>query len=348
MGVYFKWIIPVVFVLFGFLSGIICEKFVLTKLKALAIKTRLPGNEIIFFSLKGIPKILCFVAGFYGSVLSLELNQVIPINLSHNLQKVLIAIFLYAIVIALARLAARFVTLLTQRTEGVSASLLSNLAKICVFVFGILMILQTLGFSITPILATLGIGGLAVALAFQETLANLFSGLYLIISKQVRTGDYVKLETGQEGYVTDITWRNTVIKEIPHNVIVVPNSKLASAIFTNYHLPAKEITLTVDVSVSYDSDLEKVERVTIEVAKEVMQEMARDITDFEPYVLYQKFGDFSIDLKAFLQVSEFLDQRVAKHKFIKRLHRRYKEEGIKIPVPIREIYTQEKRLSLDE
>ena len=348
MVVYLKWIIPVAFVLFGFLAGIIFERFVLKKLKSLAIKTRLPGNEIIFLSLKGIPKILCFVAGFYGAVLSLELNQVIPSNVSNTLQKVLTAIFLYAIVIVFARVAAGFVSLLTQRTEGVSASLLSNLAKICVFVFGILTILQTLGFSITPILATLGIGGLAVGLAFQDTLANLFSGLYLIISKQVRTGDYVKLETGQEGYVTDITWRNTVIKEIPHNVVIVPNSKLASAIFTNYHLPIKEITVTVDVSVSYDSDLEKVERVTIEVGREVMQEIASDITGFEPFVLFEEFGEFSIHLKAFLRVSEFLDQRVARHKFIKRLHRRYKQEGIEIPFPIREIYTKERRQNLEE
>ena len=338
MVVYLKWIIPVAFVLFGFLAGIIFERFVLKKLKALAIKTRLPGNEIIFLSLKGIPKILCFVAGFYGAVLSLELNQVIPSNVSNTLQKVLTAIFLYAIVIVFARVAAGFVSLLTQRTEGVSASLLSNLAKICVFVFGILTILQTLGFSITPILATLGIGGLAVGLAFQDTLANLFSGLYLIISKQVRPHDYIKLTSGEEGYVTDITWRNTTIKEIPNNLIIIPNKNLASAIFKNYHLPAKEIVFQVPVGVSYDSDLDQIEQVTINVAQEVMEHIPGGIPEFKPFILYQEFGEFSINFTVFLRINEFFDQRLVKHEFIKRLHKRYREEGIEIPFPTRITY----------
>ena len=338
MSEYLKWIVPLGAVLIGFVAGLIFERVILDRLKKLIAKTRLPGNEIIFHSLQGIPKIWFIVAGFYGAVLSLAVDKIISPALSDILQKILTAIFLYSITIILARQAAGFVGLFTARTPGLSASLLSNLAKIFVFVFGILTIAQALGFSITPILATLGIGGLAVALAFQDTLANLFSGLYLILSRQVRSGDYVKLETGQEGYITDITWRNTVIKEVPYNLILVPNTKLASAIFTNYHLPAKEITLQVKVGVSYDSDLEKVEQVTIEVAKEVMQEIAASITDFEPFILYESFGDFSINFIAFLRVNEFLDQRVARHKFIKRLHKRYKEEGIQIPFPTRELY----------
>ena len=333
-----QWIVPLGLILAGLISGGIFEKFFLDNLKRFAAKTRLPGNDLFFYSLRGITKIWFIIAGFYGAVISLQLNGIISDKISDILQKFLTVLFLYSVTIVLARLAAGFVNLLAQRIQGISASLLSNLARIIVFVFGILTILQTLNISITPILATLGIGGLAVALAFQDTLSNLFSGLYLIISGQVRTGDYVKIETGQEGYIVDITWRNTVIKELPNNVVIVPNSKLASAIFTNYHLPAKEITLNVPVGVSYDSDLEHVEKVTIEVAKEVMQEIAPDITGFEPFLLYQNFGEHSINYTVFLRVNEFLDQRIAKHKFIKRLHRRYQQEEITIPFPSREIY----------
>ncbi|MBD2742112.1 mechanosensitive ion channel family protein [Coleofasciculus sp. FACHB-1120] len=337
-----QWIVPIAFILSGFLVGIIFDKFFLPRLKRIAVKTRLPGNEIVFHSLRGIPKIWFIVAGFYGAIFTLQLNQVIPDRISGIFQNILTVIFLYSVTLVLARLTASFVTIFGQRTPGVSASLLSNLAKIVVLVLGILMILQTLGISITPILATLGIGGLAVALAFQDTLSNLFSGLYLIISGQVRTGDYVKLETGQEGYVTDITWRNTVIRELPNNLVVVPNTKLASAIFTNYHLPVKEITLPIQVGVSYDSDLEHVEEITVEVAKEVMQELAADISDFEPFILYQNFGEFSINFTVFLRVNEFLNQRIAKHKFIKKLHRRYQQEEITIPFPSREVYVNQK------
>ncbi|MFB2919797.1 MULTISPECIES: mechanosensitive ion channel family protein [Aerosakkonema] len=345
MNDYLKWILPVGLVCLGFIAGLIFEKFIFNKLKRFATKTRLPGNEILFLSLRGIPKIWFVIAGFYAAVISLQVSQVIDSTLADILQKILTAIFLFTVTIALARLTASFVNVFTQRTEGVSASLLSNLARIVVFVFGILTILQTLGFSITPILATLGIGGLAVALAFQDTLSNLFSGLYLIISKQVRTGDYVKLETGQEGYVTDITWRNTVIQELPHNVIIVPNSKLASAIFTNYHLPAKEIIVLVEVGVSYDSDLDQVEWVTFDVAQEVMQKVSGSAFGFEPFIRYHTLSEYSIRFTVFLRANEFLDQRVVKHEFIKRLHRRYQEEGIVIPFPTRTVYYAEQPFS---
>ena len=177
-------------------------------------------------------------------------------------------------------------------------------------------------------------------MALQDTLANLFSGFYLIISKQVKTGDYVKLDSGHEGYITDITWRNTTIKEFSNNVIIVPNSKLASAIFTNYHLPVKEITLTMNVGVSYDSDLEEVERITVEVAKEVMQEIAPDLIANEPYIRFHTFGDFSIDFTLYMRVSEYFDQRIGKHLFVKKLHKRYQQAGISIPFPIRDVYVQ--------
>lgn len=341
-----QWIVPVALVLIGLIAGIISERILLNQLKGFIARTKLPGNELFITSLRGITLIWLVVAGFSGAVISLHVNGVISESVFGILQKILTSIFLYSATIVAARLAAGFVSILSQKVEGVSASLLSNLARIVVFVFGILTILQTLGFSITPILATLGIGGLAVGLAFQDTLSNLFAGLYLIISRQVRTGDYVKLESGQEGYVIDITWRNTVIKELPNNVIIVPNTKLASAIFTNYHLPAKEITVPIQVAVSYHSDLEQVEQVTLEVAQEVMQEVAQCVPEFKPFIRFQNFGEFSIHLTVFLRVNEFFDQNIVKHEFIKRLHKRYHLEKIEIPFPSRNVYLKKQPKNL--
>jgi small-conductance mechanosensitive channel len=142
----------------------------------------------------------------------------------------------------------------------------------------------------------------------------------------VRTGDYLKLDDGYEGYVTDINWRNTTIKEIKNNIIVVPNSRLASAIFTNYHLPAKAINLIMDIGVGYESDLEKVEIVTVEVAKEVMAEIAPELIENEPIIRFHTFNDFSIDFKLSMRVNEYFDQRIARHLLIKKLHKRYQQE----------------------
>jgi len=331
-----QWILPIAFIVAGFLAGIIAEKVIFRKIERFVIKKHIAGGDIIFHSLHRMTFIWFVIGGFFWAVLSSPLRP----DIVNVLQKILTVAFLYSVTLVLARLTAGFVRLLIRRTEGVPTSLISNVAKAVVLILGTLIILQTAGVQITPIVTTLGIGGLAVGLALQDTLANLFAGFYLIISKQVRTGDYVKLDAGQEGYVTDITWRNTTIKEISNNVVIVPNSKLASAIFTNYHLPAKEITLTMNVGVSYNSDLEKVERVTVEVAKEVMQEIAPKLIANEPYIRFHTFGDFSIDFTLYMRVGEFFDQRIGKHIFIKKLHKRYQEAGITIPFPIKEIYVQ--------
>ncbi|MEA5617611.1 mechanosensitive ion channel family protein [Cronbergia sp. UHCC 0137] len=331
-----EWITPIIFIVAGLLAGIIGEKVFFKKLRTVVSKRQIPGSEIIFQSLHRMTFIWFVVAGFFWAILSSPLKPDIAIFL----QKCITIIFLYSVTLVLARLTAGFVNIFIQRTEGVPISLISNLAKIAVLILGTLILLQTVGIQITPIVTTLGIGGLAVGLALQDTLANLFSGFYLIMSQQVRTGDYVKLDDGNQGYVTDITWRNTTIREFSNNVIIIPNSKLASTIFTNYHLPAKEITLTINVGVSYDSDLELVEKVTVEVAKEVMKEIAPALVDNEPYIRFHNFGDFSIDFTLYMRVSEFFDQRIGKHLFVKKLHKRYQQEGIKIPFPVRDVYVQ--------
>ncbi len=333
-----QWITPIALILFGLLAGLIFERVFFQRLKRFVAKNPFPGNEFVFQALHRIPLLWFFLAGVYGAIFTLPLNPTI----SGIAQKLLTAIFLYTVTLVIARLASGFMTLYGQRTPGLSASLLANLTRISIITFGVLMILQSLGVSITPILATLGIGGLAVALAFQDTLSNLFSGLYLILSGQVRRGDYVKLDSGEEGYVNDITWRNTTIRELPNNLIIVPNKKLNSAIFINYYLPAQEITMQVPVGVSYKSDLQEVERVTIDVARDVMQNVPGGIPDFEPFIRYQDFEDFRINFTVFLRAREVFEQRLVKHEFIKRLHSRYREEGIEIPLLIKNVYFKEK------
>ncbi|MBE9050987.1 mechanosensitive ion channel family protein [Nostocales cyanobacterium LEGE 11386] len=331
-----QWILPLVFILVGLLAGLIGEKVIFKRLRKFVAQTQIPGGEIIFQALHRMTFLWFVLAGFYGAIFSSHLN--INGDLKTALQKIITILFLYSVTLVLARLTAGFISIFIQRTEGVPASLISNLAKIAVLTLGTLILLQTVGVEVTPIVTTLGVGGLAVGLALQDTLANLFSGFYLVISKQVRNGDYVKLDDGYEGYVTDITWRNTTIKEFSNNVIIVPNSRLSSAIFINYHLPVKEITLIMNVGVGYDSDLEHVERVTVEVAKEVMQEIAPELIENEPNIRFHTFNDFSIDFKLYMRVNEYFDQRIAKHLFIKKLHKRYQQEGIQIPFPIRDIY----------
>jgi len=213
------------------------------------------------------------------------------------------------------------------------ASLTENFVKIIIVLLGALMILHGLGISIAPLLTALGVGGLAVALALQDTLSNLFSGLHLTMSRNVRVGDYVKLENGSEGYVDDIGWRATTVRTLSNNMVVMPNKKLAESVITNFHMPSREVAVTVEIGAAYGADLERIQQVTVEVAREVLQTVPGGIAGFEPMVRFHTFGDSAVQFTAVLRAKEFTDQYLIKHEFIKRLHARYARDGISIPFP---------------
>jgi len=335
-----KTMMPVVVFVVVLLAGYILRKIVFIRVEKWAQKTRSRIDDIILDSIRAPFIIWSIMLGLY---FSLQISN-LPQNLTDISGKALLALGIFSVTLALANIAARLIRTYSQKIEGVvpGTSLTAIIGRIIILAIGILVILNTLGVSITPILATLGVGGLAVALALQDTLSNLFSGFHVLMARQIRIGDYIKLENGEEGYVTDINWRTTKIRMLPNNVVLIPNAKLAQAIIINYYLPEREMAVLVNLGVHYKSDLKKVERVTCEVAKEVMKEVAGGVPEFEPFIRYNTFADFSINFTVILRAREFVDQYLVKHEFIKKLHERYSAENIIIPYPIRAInYGQE-------
>ncbi|OGP08609.1 MAG: hypothetical protein A2048_08920 [Deltaproteobacteria bacterium GWA2_45_12] len=204
-----------------------------------------------------------------------------------------------------------------------------------IYTFFILIFLDTAGISITPFIASLGVGSLAIALALQETLASFFAGFYLVADKPIRVGDYVRLESGEEGHVQSIGWRSVRLQQLSNSTIIIPNSKFASSIMTNYYFPKRELAVLVNVRVDYSSDLEKVETITTEVARDIMKAVPGGLPDFEPFIRYGAFGEAGIEFTVILRGREFVDQYLIRHEFIKKLHKRYEEEGIVIPSVLR-------------
>lgn len=218
-------------------------------------------------------------------------------------------------------------------------SLTQNLAQAVVAILGILELLKDLfGVGVAPILTALGVGGLAVALALQDTLSNLFAGFYVAVAGQVRLGDYIKLNTGEEGYVADITWRSTIIRSLNNNLIIVPNTKLAQAIVTNYNLPEKPMSASLRVDVSYDSDPDQVERLLREVADRASHEIAGMLAEPAPSAAFDPgFGESALAFTLSFQVAEFASQFAVRNELRKRIFRRFREEGIAIPFPTRTV-----------
>ena len=223
-------------------------------------------------------------------------------------------------------------------------TLTQNLAQVAVTILGLVVILRLVfEKDITPILTALGVGGLAVALALQDTLSNLFAGFYVAISGQVRLGDYIKLNTGEEGYITDIMWRSTTIRALSNNLIIIPNAKLGQAIVTNFSLPEKRMSLGVQVLVSYDSDPDQIERLLLETARRAATEVPGMLAEPEPSVSFDPgFAESGLGFTLNCHVREFVDQFAVRPALRKRVLQTLKEAGVTIPYPTRTLFVRER------
>lgn len=302
-------------------------------------RTRWSGDDVIVAALRTVAPWAAVAGGVAGAAAALPLTRAVQ----HSVNQVLTVLLIFVATLSAARVIAGLVRTVTTSRSGVagSATIFVNITRILVLAIGFLVMLQTLGVSIAPMLTALGVGGLAVALALQDTLANLFAGIHILASKTVQPGDYIQLSSGEEGYVEDINWRQTTVRELSNNLVVIPNGQLAKSNMTNFMRPEQRLTILVQAGVSYDSDLEHVERVTTEVVAEVMTGITGAVPEHEPAVRFHTFGDSRIGFTVILGVGEFSDQYRIKHEFIKRLHRRYREEGIRIPSPARTVALQQ-------
>lgn len=292
-------------------------------------------DDITLTMLRGLAVPVAASIGVWTSVLILEPSA----DIRGIIGRTLMALLILAASIAAARLAAGLIGSITMARSGVaqSATIFVNITRVVVFCVGMMVLLQSLGVSVTPLLTALGVGGLAVALALQDTLANLFAGIHILVSRKVQQGDFVRLDSRQEGYIVDINWRNTTIREISDNQVIVPNSRFADAIVTNFHRPAEEMSLIIKAEVAYDSDLSHVEEVTLAVACEVLKEVEGGLPEHDPLVRFNAFGDSGVKFNVIVRTREFADQYMLIHEFHKRLHKRFQAEGIEIPYPTRRL-----------
>ena len=330
------WVQRVGFVVGGLVLGIVLEVVVIRRAHKLAERSRFKWDDLLVESIRGVATMWSGAGGVY---LALNVGTVDPL-LVDTVQSVLMVLVLGSLVIAAMRAVGGGVEMLSGRAGGAikSPTLVVNLARIAIGILGLFIILQNLGIDITALITALGIGGIAVALALQDTLGNLFAGVQIILSRQVRQRDYVRLSSGEEGWVTDVKARNTTIQTFPDgNLVIVPNATLASSIVKNFSMPRTALWVTLEVGVSYDSDLDQVEAVALEVAKHVLAEVDGGVAGKEPIVRYHTFADSSVNFDVRMMVREFESQGPVRHEFIKRLHRRFADEGIEIPFPIRTV-----------
>lgn len=331
----YPFILPITWLSLSLIIGFVIEKYISQRLRRYAARSEWEGARTVLDAFRHVGFVVCLILGVYAALQHLKL----PVKAARMVDSTLMVLYIAIVTIVLSRLATGLVHLANRKSKGAfgSISLFTNLTRAGVIALGSLIALQSLGISVAPILTALGVAGLAVALALQDTLSNLFSGIQILLSGMLKPGDYVMLESGHEGYVSDISWRMTTIRSLSNSLILVPNSKVVTSIVTNFHQPISDVTVRVEVGIAYDSNLDVVEKIVMETAMDVQNRAEGAVRNFIPVVRFREFGESSINMSIVMQAAEFTEQFRVKHDFIKQLHARFGEEGIEIPFPIRTI-----------
>ncbi len=320
--------------------ALLIRGLLLRSMRGWARRTQTTLDDELIGAIRAPSVLWCVAAGLYVAVGTSPLTE----RQVGVIFKGVTAILILSFSLVAANLATNVLLVNVRRLDPAipRTGLLYGVVKGVILTTGFLILLNHLGIAIAPILTALGVGGLAVALALQDTLANLFAGFHILIEHPARIGDYVKLSSGEEGYVADIGWRTTRLQMQANNVVVIPNKKLAESILTNYSLPEKPMSVSIPVSVPYDVDPARVERILIEEVRKGYGDISGLLSEPGPVVrLIPGFGPSSLDFTLICQAAAFKDQFTIQHELRKRILARFKAEGIEIPFPIRTVYLRQ-------
>ncbi|MGO8818247.1 MAG: mechanosensitive ion channel family protein [Terriglobia bacterium] len=292
-------------------------------------------GQLLFSLLETLPIPLLLIASLYLGLESLPL----PDRFERVGSKLIFALAVLVMIYFPAQ-----VIVLALRRAGQQDPHLLRVTQPAAFVIrtlfaliGTIIFLENMGVTLTAVWTTLGVGSVAVALALQETLSNFFSGLYLMADRPVNPNDYIKLDSGAEGYVLQIGWRSTVLRTLGNNHIVIPNSTFAKATITNYSSPETPMSYSLPVSVVYGTDPQQVEKALLEVGREALRDRLPGLlSQPAPSVQFiPGFGTASLDFSLGVQIGQFTDQYSVQSELRKRVVRKFKEAGIEMPTTLR-------------
>lgn len=346
-------LIPIATVLSFLIAGVISRLVIVKIFGRLAAKTVTQLDDIL---VAVFGKVVVYWAILFGLHVALH-NAPFADYIRNYINPILWAIFVLTLSYALARILTDVIKLKsTPNGHTIAAtSITKKIIQIGIYILGGVTILNIFGVSVTPILTALGVGGLAVALALQDTLTNFFAGIYITIADQIRVGDFVKIADGVEGFISDIGWRNTCIKGVDENLIIMPNIKLSQATVTNFHLPESLSKIKISVNVSHENDPNIVEQTlksivseagnsSLEIAsKEIQAEGKIRGLMTEPPVIVRlnSFTETALEFSLICSVSRFEFRGNIQHELMKKIFSCFQNEKITLATSIRMVYVRE-------
>ena len=297
------WIEPLATIALGLVLGSIFKKFLVSRLKSLSLKNDWESDDVIINAIDSVIVFWFFLA--FSTIAIGNANLPGPEDLY---QKIISAFLIISISFTSSKIVLGLLDVWSKTNKSLpSTGIFKGLTNFAIFSLGILFILQSFGISITPLITALGVGGLAVSLALKDTLSDLFGGINILLSKTMQEGDYVQLDNGYQGYVENVGWRYTTIRERANNIISIPNSVLSGSISKNFSSMDSAFRVPIQIGVSYDSDLDHVEKVALEVANDLYENLDCISKSYKPAIRFREFADSSINFFIYFQGKNFGD-----------------------------------------
>lgn len=330
-------IILMVFFVLSELMVLVSQKIILKLTK----RTKTEIDDLIVAKTNRPIAIILLLIGTRFAIIPHKIKTLYLDILENIISTLIIAIITYIVIvifdIAINNWGRKFASRTESKVDDELVALFQKFPRIVIGFIGLIFILDVWGVKVTPLLASLGIAGIAVAFALQSTLGNIFGGVSLIVDRSITVDDFIKLDDGTEGFVVDIGLRSTKIKSRDGDLIILPNGKLADSRIYNYHKPLPVTRVTVEFGVKYGTDVEKVKKI---VLGEINMR-GISLKNPAPSVIFEEFGDFSLKFKAFFWVSSIEKKIEAKQAVLTAIYNALNKNNIGIPFPTRTVYLKE-------
>jgi len=276
-----------------------------------------------------------------GGVLLILPEIALPGRLGRWLGDALTIAFVASCALTVSRIAVTTITEYGTHNPSIGPAMgvARGALRVTIAVLAAITALESVGVPVAPLLTTLGIGSLAVALALQDTLANFFAGLYLLADRPVGAGDYIKIHDGEEGYVETIGWRSSRLRTAKGSIVIVPNQRLSQAILTNFHRPTATVVMTINLTVAHGSDIPQVEGALSDELARAKRELP-ELAASNPLVRLVDTTEAGMVWSCIVEVPSFEAQFPLGHELRKRLLARLRNDHLTLGVPERLIKSE--------
>jgi MscS family membrane protein len=328
-------IVAVAIVIISFILARAAKYFIVKIAPGLVSRTRTSLDDEILKAINGPLQVSIIAVGIYAAFATI--NH-LPGLVSDNMAAILTIALIYIGAYLLSNLAKALInwykTDVAPRTESelddVLIPFLSKVIGIIIFILASLMVLAIFNIDITPLVATLGVGGIAVALAAQELLSNVFGAIAVLSDRPYKVGDRVEVSSGMVGDVIEIGLRSTRLKTLDNRLIVIPNSDISKSNIINYSLPDSKVRFDINVGIAYDADVEKATRILLDIAGNT------DVVlkDPAPGVYVKELGNFSVNLIMYVWTNDYRLCYEIPDRIYRKTLTRFKAENIEIPFPV--------------